>query len=174
VQKEESILSDLANCCEYLTIEKLCSAISESEKAKANRQLRCRNDEKMTCCYLCLSSRECAISCKYLGKNENESALVDAEKTNAESTFDDDKETEVNQTKNSTVACCSSCNVEMSQTKTKFRIDGWKGLHPKLPGDDAGEEFLSAIVYLCPQCGKIEFRANEELNRNYFFPINEH
>ena len=60
---------------------------------------------------------------------------------------------------------CSLCNVEMSQTKTKFKVEGWEGLHPKLTGDDSGkleEEFLPAIVYLCPQCGKIEFKADEK------------
>jgi len=53
----------------------------------------------------------------------------------------------------------------MSQTRTKFRINGWEGLHPKLTGDDLGErgeELLPVIVYLCPKCGKIEFRADEK------------
>jgi hypothetical protein len=162
-------LSDLANSCEYLTIEKLCSAVSDGEKAKASRQVRCQNDEKMTCCYLCLSRRECAIKCKFLGNIENESSPLEAEKTEAESTFNNDKKTEVYQMKNAPDTCCSLCNVEMSQTRTKFRIDGWEGLHPKLTGDDSGklgEELLPVIVYLCPQCGKIEFRADEEANKN--------
>jgi hypothetical protein len=166
VQWEESILSDLANSCEYLTIEKLCSAVSESEKAKANRQERCQNDEKMTCCYICLSRRDCAISCKFLGNIGNESPPVETEKTEPPSKFTDDKKTEAPQTENAPVTCCPLCNVEMSQTRTKFTINGWIGLHPKPVGDDSGEEFLPVIVYLCPQCGKIEFRADEELNKN--------
>ena len=163
-------MSDLANSCEYLTIEKLCSAVSDSEKAKASRQVRCQNDEKMTCCYLCLSRRECAIKCKFLGNIENESSPLEAEKTEAESTFNNDKKTEEYPAKNAPDTCCSLCNVEMSQTRTKFTIDGWEGLHPKLAGDDSGnlgEELLSAIVYLCPQCGKIEFKADEEVNKNF-------
>ena len=154
-------MSDLANSCEYLTIEKLCSAVSESEKAKANRQARCQNDEKMTCCYICLSKRECSISCKFLGNIGNETSPVEAEKTETQSTVGSDKKTEAPQTENVPVTCCSLCNVEMSQTRTKFKINGWRGLHPKLSGDDSGEEFLRVIVYLCPQCGKIEFRADE-------------
>ena len=54
VQQEEYNLSDLANSCEYLTSEKLCLAVSESEKARSSRQVRCKNNEKMTCCYLCM------------------------------------------------------------------------------------------------------------------------
>jgi hypothetical protein len=46
LQWEENSLSDLASSCEYLTIDKSCSAILEGEKAKANRQLRCHNEEK--------------------------------------------------------------------------------------------------------------------------------
>jgi hypothetical protein len=161
-------LSDLANSCEYLTVEKLCSAVSKSEKAKSSRQLRCQNDEKMACCYLCLSRRECAISCKYLGQINFESSPVETSKTEDESTFNDDNKIEVNQTESAPVVCCSLCNVELSQTKTKFRIDGWNGPHPKLNGDDLGklEEELPVIVYLCPQCGKIEFRADKPVSIN--------
>ena len=162
-------MSDLANSCEYLTIEKLCSAVSDSEKARASRQVRCQNDEKMTCCYLCWYRRECAIKCRFLGNIESESSSLEAEKTEAECIFNNDKKSEGHQAKNAPVTCCSFCNVEMAQTRTKLRIEGWGGLHPKLIGDDSGklgEELLSAIVYLCPQCGKIEFRADEEVNKN--------
>jgi len=115
-----------------------------------------------------LSRRECAIKCTFLGNIENEPSPLEAEKAEAESTFNNGKKTETYQAKNAPVAC-SLCNVEMSQTRTKFRIDGWGGLHPKLTGDDSGklgEELLPVIVYLCPQCGKIEFKADEEVNKN--------
>jgi hypothetical protein len=133
----------------------------ESEKAKARRQERCQNEEKMTCCYVCLSRRECAISCRFLGNVKNEPSSVEAEKTEAQSTFSNDKENEAPQTENAPVTCCSLCNVEMSQTRTKFAINGWEGLRPKLAGDDLGE--LPVIVYLCPQCGRVEFRADENI-----------
>ena len=161
-------MSDLANSCEYLTIDRLCSAVAESEKAKANRQVRCQNEEKMGCCYICLSRRECAFSCKFLGNIGTEAPQVEDEKTVLQSTVDSGQEIEAPQTENAAVAFCALCNVEMGQTKTKFKIDGWSGPHPKLSGDDAGDEFLSAIVYLCPQCGKIEFKAavENELSKN--------
>jgi hypothetical protein len=162
-------LSDLTVCCEYLTSEKLCSAVSDSEKAKAARQVRCKNDEKITCCYICLFRRECALNCRFLGNIENQSQQIEAEKTEADSTIINDEKTEVDKTENAPVTCCSLCKVEMSQTRTMFRINGWEGSHPKLAGDDSGklgEELLPVIVYLCPKCGKIELSADEKLNKN--------
>lgn len=151
-------MSDLANSCEYLTIEKLCSAVLESEKAKANRQLRCQNEETMSCCYVCYSRRECAVSCKFLGNTENQRSTFESEKAVAPNTINLDTEPEVAQTPKAQAVCCSLCGVEMSQGKTKFKIEGWQG--PPLNGDlgKFGEE-LPVTVYLCPICGKIEFKA---------------
>ena len=157
-------MSDLANSCEYLTSEKLCIAVSDSEKAKASRQVRCKNDEKMMCCYLCLFILDCATPCRFLGNIENESQQIDTEKTEIDSTFISNEKTEVDHSKNA-IVYCSLCNVEMSQTRTKFRIDGWEETHQKLADDDSwklGEEVLPVIVYLCPKCGKIDFRADEK------------
>ena len=70
----------------------------------------------------------------------------------------------MNKTENAAVIFCSLCNVEMYQTKTKFKIDGWKESNQKRDGDDSarfGAEVLPVIVYLCPKCGKIDFRADE-------------
>ncbi len=158
MKQEESNLSDLANSCEYLTIEKLCSAVSESEKAKASRLLRCQNDEKMTCCYLCSSRRECVTPCKFLGNIEPDSPAIEAKKAEAENVLRDDKKPEKYKDRNAQVTC-SECYIEMSQAKTKFNINEWEGLNPKFVGDSGklGEE-LHVIVYICPQCGKIEFR----------------
>lgn len=150
----EGNLSDLARSCEYLTLEKSCLAVSESEKAKASRQMRCQNEEKMTCCYLCVSRRECVISCRFLGNMENQVSSAQAENT-----FNHDKTTEEPHTKNAPAICCSLCNVEMSQARTKLRIDGWEG--PRSNDGALGEEF-PVRVYLCPQCGKIEFKADKE------------
>lgn len=161
-------MSDLANSCEYITSEKLCLAVSESEKAKAARQVRCKNDEKMTCCYICLFKRECAINCRFLGNIENESQQIEAEKTEADNAFINDEKIEEDKTKNATVTCCSLCNVEMSQTRTQFRINGWEVSNQKLANDYSRkpDELLPVIVYLCPKCGKIEFMADEKLNKN--------
>jgi hypothetical protein len=114
-----------------------------------------------------LSRRECAFSCKFLGNIGNETQLVEAEKAEPQRTVDYDQKTEVPQTESAPVTFCALCNVEMGQTKTKFKIDGWSGPHPKL-SCEGQEEFLPAIVYLCPQCGKIEFKAafENEIGKN--------
>jgi hypothetical protein len=162
-------LSDLAVSCEYLTIEKSCSAVSESEKAKAARQLRCVNDEKDSCCYICMSKSRCAINCNYLGKTPNETQQVAAEKPEVDSSTITDKKTKANNLKEATDTFCPSCNVKMSQTRTTFRIEGWDDLRQKLADDDSvefKEESLPVIVCMCPKCGKIEFKADEPLNKN--------
>jgi hypothetical protein len=159
-------VSDLANSCEYLTSEKLCLAVSESEKSRTSRQVRCKNDEKMTCCYLCMFVLDCANPCRFLGGYENEPQEVDAEKTKINISEINKEIAEVDKTENASVTFCSLCNVEMSQAKTKFKIDGWEESNQKLDGDDSvrfGAEVLPVIVYLCPKCGKIDFRADEKL-----------
>ena len=157
-------MSDLANSCEYLTNEKLCLAASENEKSRASRQVRCKNDEKMTCCYLCMFVLDCSNPCRFLGGYENEPQQVDSEKTKINSSIISEEKQEENKTENSSVNCCSLCNVEMSQTKTKFKINGWEKSDLKRSGDDSsslGAEMLPVIVYLCPKCGKIDFRADK-------------
>jgi hypothetical protein len=159
-------LSDLANSCEYLTSEKLCLAVSEREKSRASMHVRCKNDEKMTCCYLCMFVLDCANPCRFLEGYENETLQVDAEKSKINSSVISEEKTEVSKTENASVTFCSLCNVEMSQTKTKFNIDGWKESNQKLNGNYSvrlGAEVLPVIVYLCSKCGKITFRADEKL-----------
>jgi hypothetical protein len=158
-------LSCLANSCEYLTSEKLCLAVSDSEKAKASRQVRCKNEEKMTCCYLCMFVLDCATPCRFLGNPENDSLPIEVEKTETQSTFINNNKIEEDKTKNVLFPCCSLCNVEMSQTRTKFRIDRWEEAHHKLANDDSrksNEKILSVVVYLCPKCGKIDLKADED------------
>ena len=99
---------------------------------------------------------DCANPCRFLGGYENEPQQVATEKININSSVISEEETEVNKTENASVTFCSLCNVEMSQAKTKFKIDG----------DDSarfGAEVLHVIVYLCPNCGKIDFKADEKL-----------
>ena len=149
-------MSDLANSCEYLTIEKSCSAIYESEKAKANRQLRCQNEDKMACCYLCLSRQECAIRCSYLGQIKGEKSLqVETQEKNPKN-YETLQEQEV-----ALVNYCSLCNVEMSQGKTSFNIENWKGPNPK---PDNESNIIPATIYLCPKCGRIEFKLDKKQN----------
>ena len=160
-------MSDLANSCEYLTSEKLCSAVSADEKAKASRQARCKNSDKTTCCYLCMVVFDCASPCRFLGSGENTSK-IDSEE-NLTSTVPAEQKPAADKTKNDTSTLCSLCNVELSKTKTKFRIDGWEESNQKSADNHTSkseDEILSVIVYLCPKCGKIEFRADEKLNMN--------
>jgi uncharacterized protein YlaI len=112
---------------------------------------------------------DCANPCRFLGNDKIDSSPIEVEKTEAERTSIDDNKTQEDQTKNAPVAFCAFCNVEMSQTRTKFRIDGWERSNQKLgdvDSDQLGEEVLPVIVYLCPKCGKIDFRAEEKLNKN--------
>jgi hypothetical protein len=161
-------MSDLANSCEYLTSEKLCLAVLESEKAKTARQVRCKNEEKTTCCYLCMYVFDCATPCRFLGSGNHEPPQVDSEKIPLESSSTKKQTPEEDKTKNNPVMRCLFCDVEMAQTRTKFRIDGWEGSHKKQLVDGTGQletEVLPVIVYLCPKCSKIEFKADEKRDK---------
>ena len=114
MQWEERNLAELAASCEYFSTEKLCEMLTESEKAKAKRQVNCQNSENMTCCYVCLFRRDCDIKCSYLGSIENESPKIEPEKGEAKPTVINDKKPEMDQTENATVSFCSECNAEMS------------------------------------------------------------
>lgn len=150
--EEKSILSDLANSCEYLTVDKSCLAVLENQKAKSNRNIRCQNEDKSTCCYLCMHRQGCVISCNYLGQTSEASQSETSEKMlEADSTT----KTEVDET-DAQIVYCPLCNAEMSQAKTKFEIENWRGTNPALNG-----EMLPVLVYLCPKCGKIELRFDE-------------
>ncbi len=146
-------MSDLANCCEYLTIDKLCTAVLESEKAKAKRCANCRNDEKLSCCYLCSFKPECAISCNYLGKTHAEPVTVEPQKDDLETNLEKPQDTPSN-AQNTPVAWC--CGTEMSWAKTKLSVDEWKGAPSKFG------KVLPVIVYTCSICGKIEFKVGSE------------
>jgi hypothetical protein len=157
-------MSDLASSCEYLTSEKTCFAVSESEKARTIRKVRCRNDEKMTCCYLCMFVLDCPTPCKFLGNGENERRQIDQDEaliirsTVNEEKLGDDK------TENTSVTYCTACDAETLQTRTKLKIDGWKGQKPT-DSMQFDVEVLPVIVYLCPKCGKIDFRSEEKIDR---------
>ena len=158
-------MSDLAKSCEYLTNEKLCLAVSESEKAQAARQARCKNDEKTTCCYLCMLVLDCDTPCKFLGTSENVPLKIEREKAPIETPIIDEQKALEEKTENAPVTFCSACEVEMAQTRTKFTINGWKGSPQKSAGGDSGklsEQELPVIVYLCPKCGKIDFKAEKQ------------
>jgi hypothetical protein len=65
------------------------------------------------------------------------------------------KKPKYNQTGNAPVIYCSLCNAEMSQARSSFRIEGWEG------SGRTEEEVLPVIVYVCRQCGEVEFKAEK-------------
>ncbi len=150
-------MSDLANCCEYLTVDKLCEAVSKNQKAVSNRQSRCVNDERMACCYLCGSRRECAISCKYLGSIENVSSPTQAPATNTEAECNPSRDNPTPEQAKVNPVFCPVCNAEMAETQTNLSINGWKSANQSAPAD-----VLPVAVYLCSKCGKIELKANTQ------------
>jgi len=158
-------MSDLASNCEYLTSEKTCLAVSESEKARTSRQVRCRNDEKMICCYLCMFVLDCPTPCKFLGSGENEPRQIDQNETPINRSTVNEEKPEDDKTENPPVTYCTACDAETLQTRTKLKIDGWKGQKPA-GSMQLDEKELPVIVYLCPKCGKINFRAEEKIDRN--------
>jgi predicted RNA-binding Zn-ribbon protein involved in translation (DUF1610 family) len=108
---------------------------------------------------------DCANPCRFLGGYKNEPQQINSEKSKINSSEISEEKQEERKTENSPVTFCSSCNVEMSQTMTKFTIDGWEKSGHNL-GDNSsrlGTKVLPVIVYLCPKCGKIDFRADEKL-----------
>jgi hypothetical protein len=151
-------LSDLANSCENLNIEKMCTAIIDNSKAQASRQLKCVNDEKNTCCYLCTFKPKCVISCKYLGQTENYTySALKIETPVIPQTTESEEESK---TENLPVSFCFSCNSEMAWTKTNFTIEDWNGPKPV----QANDKILPVTIYLCPKCGKIEFKVDQHLS----------
>lgn len=149
-------MSDLASSCEYLSFDKTCAVFSDVSKVKVNssRQLKCKNDQKTVCCYLCVFRSQCVISCKYLEASDNctESKLV------REDTYTVDKslQAESLSLENVPVAFCFSCNLAMVWAKTQFTVDNWHGTSSLLVND----KVLPVTVLLCPKCGKIEFKAD--------------
>lgn len=154
-------MSDIATSCEYHTQEATCLAVAENPKAQTNRQQRCQNEQKNCCCYICIQRRECTISCKYLGTDENKPKPQETPKPQPETPKPEPKTPPpANTAKNVPLAYCTSCNVEMAPKKAKLRLD---------PEDNKQfgeytpqtEDNLPVIVYLCPLCGRIEFRASK-------------
>jgi hypothetical protein len=153
-------LASVEVSCEYLTSDKSCMAVSENEKAKAVRQIRCLNEEKLTCCYLCAVRQTCELSCSFLGTMGKESPKA------ADAKSEEDKR-EVSITEGTVSVSCSSCKAVMHEGKTKLRISGWDDLEQKPAGEDWEEsekEWLPVTVYLCPQCGKMELARRKNKN----------
>ena len=156
-------MSNLDNSCKYLTNEKLC----ENELEKASRQLRCRNVENMTCCYLCMFVLNCATPCQFSGNSEVEPQIINHTQTPVKNTVINEQQQKEDKTKSNPITCCPSCNNEMLQTQTKFKID--KDSCQKLTNSNlmkTSKKELPIIVYICPKCGKIDLKVDEKQNKN--------
>jgi hypothetical protein len=149
-------LANLANSCEYLSIDKTCATFNDNPKAKDNRQLKCKNSQNITaCCYLCAFRLQCATCCTYLGQYENYAEPQQHVTENAQADSVKEPVVETFQSECISVSFCVLCNVEMAWAKTQFTVDNWKGDTSLLLNDKA----LPVTVLLCPRCGKIEFKA---------------
>ncbi len=139
-------MSDLAYSCEYLSAEKTCLMVSESPKAKANREQNCTSEEKLCCCYLCSMRSSCGIRCRFLGEPQGASVeepiVEQAPDVNSQIT---DAVTE----QNSQPVFCSACNVEMTPKKAELTLT-----------EDADATVLPVLAYICPCCSRIELKAN--------------
>ena len=103
---------------------------------------------------------DCETPCRFLGNNENEPQQIDIERNPINSSISN-VTPEENKTKNAPVTFCSLCNVEMSQTTTKFSIEIGKCQNQRVC-----EEVMPVIVCICSKCGKIDLRAEEKINKN--------
>ncbi len=142
-------MSDLAYSCEYLSAEKTCLAVLENPKAEATRKERCLSEEKLSCCYLCNLRSQCSVKCRYLGDIDNApsvQAQIEEPKTQEPPKAPQTQPTQ----KPQPTVFCSTCNVETETKKAKLTLD------------DAQEQTLSVLAYVCPCCGKIELKANSQ------------
>jgi hypothetical protein len=148
-------LTNLANSCEHLNIDKTCIVFTDIAKTKTNRQLKCKNSQNITsCCYLCIFRLQCAISCKYIGQSEN---CTEPQHATEDTHTDTVKESVVETllSESTSALFCVSCNMEMVWAKTQFTVDNWKGNISSVAFND---KVLSVTVFLCTRCGKIEFK----------------
>ena len=108
---------------------------------------------------------DCSTPCQFLGSNENVPLKIDYKENSVDNSTVSKQKPEEDKTETTAATYCSECHLEMSQTRTKLAIDGWKGT--KKSADDGsrqiGDQELPVIVYLCQKCGKIDFRAEEKL-----------
>lgn len=143
-------MSDQKVKCEFLK-DTSCLSIASNVEAKEARKVGCNNDNEKACCYLCSYYHGCEISCVYLGENKRifkrKSIVADEQQTK--------------------IMRCPQCDKKMVYNQVNLRIGGWsgvlKGLHPAMAVmGELDEELLPVLLYVCPKCGKLEFRAQEK------------
>jgi hypothetical protein len=138
--------------CQYLQ-DGNCKSVMENDEAKEARRTACNNDNEQACCYLCSHYHGCGISCVFLGENKNKSKdRAKIIKTEA---------------KQPSILRCPLCDSKMIHTKINLRAGGWEGVTKGLPlgiGEfgELDEELLPVIIFVCPNCGKLELIAQEK------------
>ena len=129
--------------CEYLKEEE-CNSILNSAEGKAARKKSCKNKNKSTCCNLCSLSYVCDFSCDYFGEKK-----------------------------------CLLCDSNMYYSKMDLRVGGWEGFTKAVLGHSLGqigemsEKKLPVIVYVCSNCNKLEFFADEKAKKRFWFDDEE-
>lgn len=138
--------------CQYLK-DGNCESILTNDEAKEARKISCNNDNEQACCYLCSYYHGCGISCVFLGENKSKPKKYQ-KKVKTESSVP-------------SILRCPLCNSKMHSSKMNIRVGGWQGvtkvLHPAIDlMGEIGEELLPVIIYVCPNCGKLEIIAQEK------------
>jgi hypothetical protein len=133
--------------CEFLK-DGNCLSIMTNDEAREERLIGCSNGNIRACCSLCSRLQGCDISCK-LEVNRNEEDLP----------IDDGSENKKIQT-----LTCSLCNVEMLNSRMNLKVETANKRVPLAMGkiDEISEELLPVVIYLCPNCGKMEFMAQQK------------
>lgn len=138
--------------CEYLK-EGNCKSIAENDEAKEVRKISCNNDNEQACCYLCSYYNGCQISCTFLGENKSKTK--------------NKQKTDKNEANQPSILRCPLCDSKMRHAKMNLRVGGWEGVTKGLPlgiGEfgEIQEELLPVVIYVCPNCGKLELIAQEK------------
>jgi len=153
-------LSDLASSCEFLNAGGSCSVFSDNSRVQVNRRLKCVNSQKSGCCYLCLFRSQCSVGCNYLGRSEGSVGLGYVS-DGVGCGVVDKSSVESGSFEGVSVVVCSSCNVEMVWAKVCLPVDDWHGDVSFL----VSEKLLPVIVFLCPCCGRVEFKGDVVVKR---------
>jgi hypothetical protein len=99
---------------------------------------------------------DCATPCRFLGGPQSDTKQTYTENKKNIPVAEAKEKPSEDQKESVSAAWCYLCNVEMDQGKSKLRLDECKGSLSKL-----GDKELPVIVFLCPKCGKIEFKADQ-------------
>jgi hypothetical protein len=119
-----------------------------NDEAREGRLIGCSNSNIRACCSLCSRLQGCNISCKLeINKNEEDLPKNDSSENKKIQTL-----------------TCSLCNIVMLNSRMNLKIEeSTKSVPPAIGKiDEISKELLPVLIYMCPNCGKIEFVAQEK------------